>query len=291
MSRRAKPKQTVLEYLQENYFKDSLHAEQAVKLGIVYLNEKLVKRGGVELNPEIDKVRLVGEGKLFVSRGGYKLQKALENFKVPVKDRICMDVGASTGGFTDCFLQYGANKVYAIDTGHGQLSWTLRKNDKVKYVDRTNVRYLLPEHLYQDEKENAEQRPNLIAIDVSFISVLKILPSVQKLVVSEASEFLILIKPQFEAGKDHVGRGGVIRNPSMHFQILKDLVFGFYRAGLKLKHMTHSPLLGASGNIEFLAHLIWDNNKATKDLSIEQIIDEWIHKIVDVAYEDLGLEK
>ncbi len=273
-------KQSLSEYLIENYFSNVSQVEKAIKLGIVLVNNKTVKRVGIEVNPTADNIKVIGDGKIFVSRGGYKLQKALEVFDLSVKDLVCMDVGASTGGFTDCLLQKGAKKIYAIDTGYGQLDWTLRKNEKVKCIEKTNIRYLLSENLYEEDDEKA----SFIVIDVSFISVIKLLPAIQKLSAGpDLTQMVVLIKPQFEAGKNKVARGGVIRNPEIHFEVLLEFIHSIYRAGLDLKGLNFSPILGASGNIEFLAHLIYPQ----RGHFINPNLETWIKKVIKIAYEDL----
>lgn len=284
MGRRAnQSKRQLVEFLMENYFDSEHSAQTAVKLGIVHINGKLIKRPGIIVDEETDKVKVVGEGSLYVSRGGYKLQEALKCFGLNITDKICLDIGASTGGFTDCMLQHGAKKVFAIDTGYGQLDWKIRTDERVTTVERMNVRYLLPERLYGNSELD---KATFAAVDVSFISVIKILPSLQNLLAGpNKSELAILVKPQFEAGKNQVGRGGLIKNPSIHLEILSNFVTSCYRAGLDIRKVTHSPLLGASGNVEFLAYATWP--KAGP--SINPQLNDWLGKIIEIAYRELGL--
>jgi 23S rRNA (cytidine1920-2'-O)/16S rRNA (cytidine1409-2'-O)-methyltransferase len=278
-------KRQLLDFLAENYYKSADQAAQAVKLGVVFLNDRLVKRPGIIVNEESDRVKVVGDGKIFVSRGGYKLQEAIKVFGLNLKDRVCLDIGSSTGGFTDCMLQYGAKEIYAIDTGYGQLDWKLRTNPAVHCIERMNVRYLLPERLYPALDA---PKATFAAIDVSFISVVKIIGSIQGLMAGpDRSEFAILIKPQFEAGKNQVGRGGVVRNPQIHLEILSQFVTSCYRAGLDIKKVTHSPILGASGNVEFLAWATWPKAGPR----INPLLDGWLKKIIEIAYEDLRLNE
>lgn len=277
-------KRPLVEFLTEHFFDSENKALSAVKLGIVYLNEKLVKRPGIIIDEDTDKIKVVGGGKIFVSRGGYKLQKALQLFEINVDDRICLDIGASTGGFTDCMLQSGASKVYAIDTGYGQIDWKLRTDPRVNLVERMNVRYLLPERLYANTELT---KATFAAIDVSFISAIKVLPSVQGLLMGpDKSEFVILIKPQFEAGKNQVAKGGLIKNPQIHLEILMEFVSSCYRAGLEIKKITHSPILGASGNLEFVAYATWP--KAGPRINLQ--LNDWLSKILELAYTELGLK-
>lgn len=282
----AKHKQPLIKYLIENYYKDEDEVKKAVKLGIVSVNSKLVKRPGIDIIPDEDKVEVVGDSYLFVSRGGYKLQKALKLFEISPKDKICLDVGSSTGGFTDCLLQYGAELVYAVDTGYNQLDWSLRKHAQVRCHEKTNIRYLLPDKLYTREELDQNQKASLVVVDVSFISVLKLIPSIQRLAVGpEKTDLIVLIKPQFEAGKDNVGRGGIVKNPSIHFEILHEFIHGCFRAGLDLENISYSPILGGAGNLEFIAHLTWPE----KGRKFRPNLEEYLQKTVDIAYEDLGL--
>lgn len=277
-------KKPLIEFLTDNFFHTSEQAQEAVKLGIVSLNNKTIKRAGITVDENQDKIKVVGEGKLFVSRGGYKLQQALKVFGLNVQDKICLDIGSSTGGFTDCMLQYGARQVYAIDTGYGQLAWKLRINPQVHCIERMNVRYLLPERLYASSEPIL--KATFAAIDVSFISVIKILPSLQGLLAGpDRSELAILIKPQFEAGKNQVGRGGLIKNPSIHLDILHEFVSSCQRAGIEIKKITHSPILGASGNLEFLAWGIWPKAGVRNN----PLLQDWLKKIIEIAYSELGL--
>jgi 23S rRNA (cytidine1920-2'-O)/16S rRNA (cytidine1409-2'-O)-methyltransferase len=184
------------------------------------------------------------EGLPYVSRGGIKLAHALDRFDVNVSDKIAADIGASTGGFTDCILQRGARKVYAVDVGYGQLAWKLRQDPRVIVLDRTNVRYLesLPEPL------------DLATVDVSFISLELVLPQVVKLLRPEG-EILALIKPQFEAGREQVGKGGVVKDPAVHRVVLEKVIALATREGLEVRGLIPSPLRGQAGNVEFFAQL------------------------------------
>ncbi|MBC7541253.1 MAG: TlyA family RNA methyltransferase [Candidatus Sericytochromatia bacterium] len=184
----------------------------------------------------------------FVSRGGLKLDKALDRFPIVVADRIALDVGASTGGFTDCLLQRGCRHVYAIDVGYGQLAWSLRQDERVTVIERTNVRHLAPEVLYADGRVRA----SLAVIDTSFISLRLVLPAVLGLLAAP-QEIVALIKPQFEAGREDVGKG-VIRDPQIHARVIRDVLAAAETFGLGLQGIDFSPLRGPEGNIEFLAY-------------------------------------
>ena len=186
----------------------------------------------------------------YVSRGGLKLEKAMKNFGVTLKDKVCMDVGASTGGFTDCMLQNGAVKVYSIDVGYGQLDWKIRSDPRVVVMERTNIRYVTPEQLGEPL--------DLSVVDVSFISLKLVLPVIKTL-LKPTGQVLCLIKPQFEAGKEKVGKKGVVREKSTHKEVLDNFVALADELQFKILGLTFSPVKGPEGNIEFLAHLTLDD--------------------------------
>ena len=182
----------------------------------------------------------------YVSRGGLKLEKAVSQFELNLEGRICMDVGSSTGGFTDCMLQNGAVKVYSVDVGHGQLAWKLRNDSRVVCMERTNIRYVTP--------ENIQEPPSFVSIDVSFISLTKVLPAVRAL-MEEDGEIVCLIKPQFEAGREKVGKKGVVRDPAVHREVILRVASFALSIGFALLHLEFSPVKGPEGNIEYLLHL------------------------------------
>jgi 23S rRNA (cytidine1920-2'-O)/16S rRNA (cytidine1409-2'-O)-methyltransferase len=186
----------------------------------------------------------------YVSRGGIKLEKALEAFKLDVSGRICLDIGASTGGFTDCLLQHGAARVYAVDVGYGILAWELRKDKRVKVLERTNARYLTADKLY----EEADPLAALAVIDVSFISLAKIFPTLYTLLANPA-EVVALVKPQFEARREQVSRGGIIRDEKVHQEVLEKVKAAAQACGFHSQGTIPSPITGAEGNVEFLLYL------------------------------------
>lgn len=190
---------------------------------------------------------IIQEGPRYVSRGGKKLEAGLEEFDLPLIDAVAIDAGASTGGFTDCLLQHGAAKVYAVDVGYGQLDWKLRQDDRVIVMERTNVRHIKP--------TDFEDAPGIFTADCSFISLKLILPAL-KTVLAPQSQGIVLIKPQFEAGKDQVGKGGVVRDKSIHLQVIDSVKENAASVGFETVGVIPSPLLGPAGNREFLAHLI-----------------------------------
>jgi 23S rRNA (cytidine1920-2'-O)/16S rRNA (cytidine1409-2'-O)-methyltransferase len=182
----------------------------------------------------------------YVSRGGQKLEKALNHFDISPKGKVCIDCGASTGGFTDCLLKNGATLVYAIDVGYGQLAWTLRNDQRVVTMERTNIRYVTPDML--------GEKPELAVIDVSFISLSLVLPVVREL-LTDTCEAVCLIKPQFEAGRDKVGKKGVVRDPKTHKEVLDTFVLNAEKSGFFVAGITYSPVKGPKGNIEYLGFL------------------------------------
>jgi 23S rRNA (cytidine1920-2'-O)/16S rRNA (cytidine1409-2'-O)-methyltransferase len=188
---------------------------------------------------------VAGPGPRFVSRGGEKLDAALERFSVPVAGRRCLDAGASTGGFTDCLLQRGAAEVVAVDVGRGQLAWTLREDPRVRVLERTNLRHL--------ELAEIGEPAELVTADLSFISLVLVAPALVRLTAA-AAELVLLVKPQFEAGRARVGRGGIVRDPQVHRDVLDQVVLGLGEAGIETVAVMPSPLRGADGNREFLAH-------------------------------------
>ena len=221
-------------------------AQAMIMAGNVLVNCQLVEKSG-HLISEASEITLKGETIPYVSRGGLKLEKALGSFAVSVQGLVCLDVGASTGGFTDCLLQHGATHVYAVDVGYGQLAWQLRQDARVTAIERMNIRNMplnmLPEPV------------DLVTIDVSFISLKIVVPAVMKL-IKKPAWIIALIKPQFEVGKGKVGKGGVVRDPLQHESVLNELDQFFKDSGWTCLAVVPSPILGPSGNKEFLIHLI-----------------------------------
>ncbi len=221
-------------------------AQAMIMAGNVLVNCQLVEKSG-HLISEASEITLKGETIPYVSRGGLKLEKALESFAVSVQGLVCLDVGASTGGFTDCLLQHGAVHVYAVDVGYGQLAWQLRQDARVTAIERMNIRNMplnmLPEPV------------DLVTIDVSFISLKIVVPAVMKF-IRKPAWIIALIKPQFEVGKGKVGKGGVVRDPLQHESVLNELDQFFKDSGWTCLAVVPSPILGPSGNKEFLIHLI-----------------------------------
>lgn len=220
-------------------------AKAIVMSGIVYVDGQKEDKAGAMFDADAD-VAVRGTGLKYVSRGGLKLEKAVETFAVSLENRICMDVGASTGGFTDCMLQNGAKKIYAVDVGHGQLAWKLRQDERVVVMEKTNIRYLTPEQV--------PEAIDFSSIDVSFISLKKVLLPVREL-LNPQGQVVCLIKPQFEAGREKVGKKGVVRDPAVHTEVIETVFQYAASIGFAIQGLTFSPVKGPEGNIEYLAYL------------------------------------
>jgi 23S rRNA (cytidine1920-2'-O)/16S rRNA (cytidine1409-2'-O)-methyltransferase len=223
-------------------------AKRSIMAGLVYTNEERLDKPGEKVKVDIP-LMIKGNVLPYVSRGGLKLEKALKIFDVTVKDKIMLDIGASTGGFTDCALQNGAKMSYALDVGYNQLAWKLRQDERVVVMERTNFRYVTPADL-------AGEMPNFATIDVSFISLKLILPVLKTLLVP-GSDIVALVKPQFEAGREQVGKKGIVRDEKVHLQVVNKIVDFALEQGFNAINLSFSPITGGDGNIEFLLHLKW----------------------------------
>ena len=219
-------------------------AKAAIMAGDVYVNGQKALKAGDTVRDE-DQIELRG-GMEFVSRGGYKLKKAMAVFPITLTDKICMDIGASTGGFTDCMLQNGAAKVYCVDVGYGQLAWKLRSDERVINLERTNIRYVTEEQI--------PDHPDFASVDVSFISLKLVLPVVYTLLAATGA-CVCLIKPQFEAGREKVGKKGVVREQSTHVEVVEAIVAFARETGFTVAGLDYSPIKGPEGNIEYLLYL------------------------------------
>ena len=231
--------------VEQGYAETRTKAQAIIMSGSVYVHGQKADKPGTSYEESVD-IEVRGAACPYVSRGGLKLEKALRDFGVKPEGYVCSDSGASTGGFTDCLLQQGAKKVFASDVGYGQLDWKIRSDPRVVVMERTNVRYVTPEQL--------GERLDLSVIDVSFISLKIVLPVV-KTFLKESGQVVCLIKPQFEAGKDKVGKKGVVREPETHKEVLDDFLILAKETGFSVLGLTFSPVKGPEGNIEFLAHL------------------------------------
>ena len=251
--------------VQQGLFDSREQAKRAVMAGeILGENEERLDKAGQKI-PVTTELHFKGEKLKYVSRGGLKLEKALNDFDITVQDKIVLDIGSSTGGFTDVALQNGAKLVYALDVGTNQLVWKLRSDDRVKVMENTNFRY----SKLNDFKFG---QPNFATIDVSFISLGLILPPLAS-IISMGGHVVALIKPQFEAGRENVGKNGIIKDPSVHKQVLQKVTQLMIQDGFSIRALTYSPIKGGQGNIEFLAVLIRDDSPSMADnINIEQLL-------------------
>ncbi|NPV26225.1 MAG: TlyA family RNA methyltransferase [Firmicutes bacterium] len=231
--------------VRQGLFPSRERARSAIMAGLVFVAGQKIEKPGTQVTLDAE-IRVLGEDIPYVSRGGLKLAKALEAFKIDLQDRVVLDIGASTGGFTDCALQHGARKVYAIDVGYGQLAWKLRQDPRVVCLERTNIRHLSPVVL--------DEPGDVATIDVSFISLDKVLPAVRELLAPHG-QVIALIKPQFEAGREKVGKKGVVRDPAVHREVIEQVARTAQRLGFRVCGLSFSPITGPEGNIEYLLHL------------------------------------
>ena len=248
---------------EQGYAPSREKAKAIIMAGIVYVNNQKVDKAGFELK-EGDVLEVRGKTLQYVSRGGLKLEKAMQEFPITLEGKICMDVGASTGGFTDCMLQNGAVKVYSVDVGYGQLAWKLRTDERVVNMERTNFRYLTIDDI--------GEKLDFASCDVSFISLKKILPVLLPL-LNDGACSVCLIKPQFEAGREKVGKKGVVRDLSTHKEVVKDILNFAYETGFSVLGLDFSPVKGPEGNIEYLMYLKKENEPQFNSFDIDAIVD------------------
>lgn len=251
-------------------------AKALIMSGIVFVNEQKVDKAG-EMIKEDAKVEVRGHDIGYVSRGGLKLEKAMKCFPLTPKGKVCMDIGASTGGFTDCMLQNGATKVYAVDVGYGQLDWKLRSDERVVCMERTNARYL--------DRDQIPDELDFASIDVSFISLKLILPAVHR-VLKEGGHVACLIKPQFEAGREKVGKKGVVRDPDVHLEVLENFLTHAKDSGFTVLDITVSPIRGPEGNIEYLGYLE-SGDWVEKTFDLQGLVEQ-SHAALDHGKEGAG---
>lgn len=254
--------------VQQGFAPSREKAKAVIMAGSVFVNGQREDKAGTMIDEKAE-ITVKGSTLRYVSRGGLKLEKAMQHFDLTPAGKVCMDVGASTGGFTDCMLQNGAVKVYSVDVGHGQLDWKLRNDERVVCMEKTNIRYVTPEDIAEP--------PALVSIDVSFISLTKVLLPVRELMTPDG-EIVCLIKPQFEAGREKVGKKGVVRDPAVHEEVIRkvvDYAAGIGLAGLALEF---SPIKGPEGNIEYLLHL--EKTAAGGALPVHEIVTK-AHETLD----------
>jgi 23S rRNA (cytidine1920-2'-O)/16S rRNA (cytidine1409-2'-O)-methyltransferase len=250
-------------------------AKRSVMAGLVFSGTNRLDKPGEKIETDAP-LQVKGDVIPYVGRGGLKLEKALKVFAFDVKEKVGMDIGASTGGFTDCALQNGAKFIYAIDVGYNQLAWKLRNDSRVAVMERTNFRYVTP-----DQLENG--KPDFATIDVSFISLRIILPVLTQLM--DQGEVIALIKPQFEAGREEVGKKGIVRDPKVHARVITEIIEFAKKTGINPVNLSFSPITGGDGNIEFLLH-----GEVNKE-DIATIADDDINKIVKEAHDTLRKER
>ena len=257
--------------VERNLVQSRARAKTTIMAGLVLVDGNKIDKAGTMVKANAD-IRVLGNKIPYVSRGGLKLEKAINEFMVELDGKVTADIGASTGGFTDCMLQNGAVKVFAIDVGYGQLDWSLRTDERVINMERTNVRNVTPEDI--------GELIDLASIDVAFISLEKVLPAV-KAMLKATGEIVALIKPQFEAGREKVGKKGVVRDPKVHLEVIHNVVDMAREMNFVTRELTFSPVKGPEGNIEYL---IW----LSKDVSAEDnVTDEVIEKTVEMAHSEL----
>lgn len=253
--------------INKGYASSREKAKAIIMSGNVFVKGNREDKAGATFEEEGIDLLVKNSVQKYVSRGGFKLEKAMEHFPIKLDNTICMDIGASTGGFTDCMLQNGADKVYSIDVGHGQLDWKLRNDERVVCMEKTNFRYVTKEQIPEDV--------DFASVDVSFISLSKILPAANPLIKNHG-EMVCLIKPQFEAGREKVGKKGVVREKSTHIEVIENVFTYIYKNGFEVLGLTYSPIKGPEGNIEYLVYI-----KKTKDIAVDDVSDK------DVDTEDV----
>lgn len=255
------------------FFQSREKAKSSIMAGVVFVNDKKEDKPGVKV--DVDSIITIKENvHPYVSRGGLKLEKAIRVFNIDLKDKTAIDVGAPTGGFTDCMLKNGAKKVFAVDVGYGQLAWELRNDERVVCMERTNIRYVKPEDI--------GILADFSSIDVSFISLKKVIPVVINL-LKDDGELLCLIKPQFEAGREKVGKHGVVRDKKVHEEVVKDIITFSLKEGLKIRGLDFSPIKGPEGNIEYLVYLSKKEGSTS-----EGELFELVNKVIDDSHTELS---
>ena len=247
-------------------------AKAVIMAGNVFVDGQREDKAGTTFSPDVS-IEVKGHALPYVSRGGLKLEKALAVFDVNVKDKVCTDVGSSTGGFTDCMLQNGARKVYAIDVGRGQLDWKLRQDSRVVCMEKTNIRYVTPEDIGEPV--------DFSSVDVSFISLTKVLEPIRNY-LKEDGEIVALIKPQFEAGREKVGKNGVVRDNAVHIEVIEKIADYARNIGFGVMELDYSPIRGPEGNIEYLIRLKKGAESMGKDM------EEAVASVTDKAFEELA---
>ena len=258
--------------VKKGIFSSRERARASIMAGEIFVEGRRADKCGESIKVEAN-IEFKGENMPYVSRGGFKLEKAIKNFSIDLSNQVCLDIGASTGGFTDCMLQNGAKKVFAIDVGYGQFAWKLRVDERVVCMERTNIRYVTT--------ENIGEKADFASIDVAFISLKKVVPAVVNL-LDEKGKVVALIKPQFEAGRDKVGKKGVVREKSTHIEVITAIINFLLENKMKIINLAYSPIKGPEGNIEYLVYF-------TKDSDYESnYSEEMILNVVDNSHQGLN---
>lgn len=245
-------------------------AKAMIMEGNVFINNNREDKAGTMFDESVE-IEIKGNTLKYVSRGGLKLEKAMTHFGITLHEKVCMDIGASTGGFTDCMLQNGAKKVYAVDVGYGQFAWKLRQDERVVCMEKTNIRYVTPEHI--------ADKLDFASVDVSFISLTKVLGTAREL-LKEEGEMVCLIKPQFEAGREKVGKKGVVRDKAVHEEVIVKVINFAKEIGFEILNLEYSPIKGPEGNIEYLVYI-----RKCEIGKNEETVD--IHEVVEAAHGEL----
>lgn len=259
--------------VERGFFDSRERAKAVIMAGNVIVNDQREDKAGSKFEKDVN-IRVKGKKLKYVSRGGLKLEKAINCYKIDLKDKVCIDIGASTGGFTDCMLQNNGKRVYAIDVGTNQLAWELRNDERVVSMEKTNIRYVAP--------ATFTEKADFISIDVSFISLTKVLPIAYEL-LKEDAEIVCLIKPQFEAGRENVGKKGVVRDFKIHKEVIRSVIDFSKKLGFLIKGLTFSPIKGPEGNIEYLLYV----KKSSESV---KIYADNIDKVVEEAKSTLKAE-
>ena len=249
-------------------------AKTAIMAGLVFVDGQISDKAGMSINIDCD-IKVKQDLCPYVSRGGLKLEKAIDLFSIDLKDKVCMDVGASTGGFTDCMLMNGAAKVYAVDVGYGQLAWKLRSDSRVINIEKCNFRYF--------DQSQVDEEIDFMSMDVSFISLKLIFPMATKL-LKDGGSILCLVKPQFEAGRQQVGKNGIVRDTNVHKEVIEKVISYALENELIAKNLTFSPITGAKGNIEYLLHLNKQKNIGY-NMSYKDSFD--VAEVVQISHAEL----
>ena len=271
--------------VQQGFAASREKAKAIIMSGSVFVNGQREDKAGTTFDPAKSTIEVKGHTLKYVSRGGLKLEKAMAQFDITLDKKVCMDIGASTGGFTDCMLQNGASKVYSVDVGHGQLAWSLRNDERVVCMEKTNFRYLTRDDI-QDDLDFA-------SVDVSFISLSKILLPARRL-LKDHGQMVCLIKPQFEAGKDKVGKKGVVREQSVHQEVIEKIYTLSDILGFQILGLEYSPIKGPEGNIEYLIHI--EKNPECNEITaeytesyVEGVLQEYIEQRTGFGREEGNL--